>query len=46
MDIFRLFNVDKLVGVDTGSAIFPGNIVTPVHRFAYKTLGYGGDQLL
>ena len=36
---FRLFKVDKLEGVDTGSAIFPSNIVTPCTQFAYKTLG-------
>ena len=36
---FRLFKVDKLEGVDTGSAIFPGNIVTPCTKFAYETLG-------
>jgi hypothetical protein len=36
---FRLFKVDKLEGVDPGSAIFPGNIVTSVYQFAYKTLG-------
>jgi len=36
---FRLFKVDKLEGVDTGSTRFPGNIVTSVYQFAYKTLG-------
>ena len=38
---FRLFKVDKLEGVDTGSTRFPGNIVTPCTQFAYKTLGLG-----
>ena len=36
---FRLFKVDKLEGVDPGSAILSDNIVTRCTNFAYKTLG-------